>query len=72
MYRPLSDLSILLPFMRPVQDKLRDEFEKKAITKTSFEDLQVMFQYVISNFLIADMQVFWKIQNMGLYCLLGF
>ena len=27
--------------MRPVQEKLREEFEKKTITKTSMEDLQV-------------------------------
>ena len=37
----LSDLSILLPFMRPVQEKLREEFRKKTITETSLADLQV-------------------------------
>ena len=39
---PLSDLNILLPFMRPIKEKLKDEFEKKTITKTSLEDLQVL------------------------------
>ena len=39
---PLSDLSILLPFMGPIKEKLKDEFEKKTITKTSLEDLQVL------------------------------
>ena len=37
-----SDLSILLPFMRPIQEKLREEFRKKTITETSLADLQVI------------------------------
>jgi len=52
-----ADLSILLPFMRPVQDKLRDEFEKKAITKTSFEDLQSLLDGVANNVGIGSLVV---------------
>jgi len=34
------DLSVLLPFLKTLQEKLQDEFHKKTITKTSLEDLQ--------------------------------
>lgn len=41
-----QDLNILLPFMRPVQEKLREEFHKKTITESALADLQSLLEGV--------------------------
>lgn len=36
------DMSVLLPFLGTLQEKLQDQFQNKAITKSSLEDLQAL------------------------------
>jgi len=52
-----ADLSILLPFMRPIQEKLREEFRKKTITETSLADLQSLLDGVANNVGIGSLVV---------------
>jgi len=52
-----ADLSILLPFMRPVKDKLKEEVERKTITKTSLEDLLSLLDGVANNVGIGSLLV---------------
>lgn len=41
-----ADLSILLPFMKPLQEKLREEYRRKTITESSLADLQSLLEGV--------------------------
>merc|ERR1712190_487616 len=52
-----ADLSLLLPFMRPVQEKLREEFRKKTITETSLADLQSLLDGGANNVGIGSLVV---------------
>jgi len=44
-----ADLSILLPFMKPLQDKLREEYRRQTITESSRADLQSLLEGVGDN-----------------------
>jgi len=44
-----ADLSILLPFMKPLQEKLREEYRRKTITESSLADLQSLLEGVADN-----------------------
>jgi len=48
-YFGAQDLSVLLPFMEPVQGRLREELHRKTITESSLQDLQSLLEGVANN-----------------------
>merc|ERR1719350_2241616 len=56
-YFGAGDLSLLLPFMRPVQEKLREEFRRKTITQSSLADLQSLLEGVANNVTLGSLLI---------------
>jgi len=52
-----ADLSILLPFMKPLQEKLREEYRRKTITESSLADLQSLLDGVGDNIGLGSLVV---------------
>jgi len=56
-YFGAGDLSLLLPFMRPVQERLREEFRRKTITQSSLADLQSLLEGVANNVTLGSLLI---------------